>query len=151
MPAPPDALGMIDQVMAEVVRRTPGSFVERKGASLAWHYRMSEPLLAARRLDELRRRIAQMLPDSLEILDGNKVLEVRMRGADKRAAAQRIVAREATPETAVIAIGDDRTDEDLFGALPPDAITIRVGPGSSRAHHRVDSPDEVRVLLRGLQ
>jgi trehalose 6-phosphate synthase/phosphatase len=147
LPAPSDALGAIDGIMAEVVRRTPGSFVERKGASLAWHYRMSEPILAARRLDELRRRIQAALPADLELLDGNKVLEVRMRGADKTAVGQRIIARDADAETAILAIGDDRTDEDLFRALPPGAITVRVGPGASRAGHRIDGPDEVRALL----
>jgi trehalose 6-phosphate synthase/phosphatase len=151
LPAPPDALSAVDAVMADVVRRTPGSFVERKGASLAWHYRMSEPILAARRLDELRRRITPVLPETLEMLDGNKVLEVRMRGADKRAAAQRICGRDANADTVILAIGDDRTDEDLFVALPPGALTVRVGPGTSRARHRVEGPDEVRALLRGLQ
>ena len=151
LPAPPDALVEVDAIIAEVVRRTPGSFVERKGASLVWHYRMSEPILAARRLDELRRRIAQMLPDSLELLDGNKVLEVRMRGADKRAVAQRICTRDGGPEVAILALGDDRTDEDMFGALPEHAITVRVGPGASRARHRIDGFDEARTLLRGLQ
>ena len=151
LPAPPDALSAVDAVMADVVRRTPGSFVERKGASLAWHYRMSEPILAARRLDELRRRTEPVLPETLEMLDGNKVLEVRMRGADKRAVAQRICGRDADGDTMILAIGDDRTDEDLFVALPPGALTVRVGPGTSRARHRVEGPDEVRALLRGLQ
>ena len=36
------------------------------------------------------------------------------------------------------AIGDDRTDEDLFGALPTEAITIKVGPGDTKARFRVD-------------
>ncbi len=148
--SPPESLGAIEGVIAEVVRRTPGSFVERKGASLAFHYRMSEPLLAARRLEELRRRLAPTLSDDLELLDGNKVLEVRMRGADKRACATRVVEHLGGP-LAILAIGDDRTDEDLFTALPPEAITVRVGPGASRARHRLDGPDDVRMLLRGLQ
>ena len=38
----------------------------------------------------------------------------------------------------MLAIGDDRTDEDLFAALPPDAITIRVGPGPTRARFRLE-------------
>jgi trehalose 6-phosphate synthase/phosphatase len=147
---PPEALGAVETAIVETVRRTPGSFVERKGASLAWHYRMAEPLLAARRLDELRRRLRPLLPAELEVLEGHKVLEVRTRGADKRACARRIV-EAAGPEVALLAIGDDRTDEDLFAALPREAITIRVGAGTSRARHRIDGHEDVRVLLRGLQ
>jgi trehalose 6-phosphate synthase/phosphatase len=145
-----EQLAGVEATIAEVVRRTPGSFIEHKGASLAFHYRMSEPLLAARRLDELRRVLVPILPGSHELLDGNKVLEVRLRGVDKRACAIRILERSGD-DAAILAIGDDRTDEDLFAALPRSAITVRVGPGASRARNRIDGPDEVRALLRGLQ
>ena len=47
-----------------------------------------------------------------------------------------------------MAIGDDRTDEDLFAALPPEAITIRVGPGLTRARYRLDGIEAVRSLLQ---
>jgi trehalose-6-phosphatase len=50
----------------------------------------------------------------------------------------------------VLAIGDDRTDEDLFAAVPEDAITIRVGPGATRARFRLENVAAVRVLLRSL-
>jgi trehalose 6-phosphate synthase/phosphatase len=50
----------------------------------------------------------------------------------------------------VVAIGDDRTDEDLFEALPPEAITIRVGPGPTRARFRLDGINAVRALLQAL-
>jgi trehalose 6-phosphate synthase/phosphatase len=52
--------------------------------------------------------------------------------------------------TAIIAIGDDRTDEQLFSALPPDAMTIYVGEGPSRARLRLSSVAEVRLLLADL-
>jgi trehalose 6-phosphate synthase/phosphatase len=147
-PAPLTALAPIDAILSDIARRTPGSFIERKGASLAWHYRMAEPLLATRRLDETRRRIEPALAADLELLEGNKVIEVRARGADKRACATRILAR--ADGAAAFAIGDDRTDEDLFAALPADAITVRVGAGASRARFRIDGPDDARTLLRGL-
>jgi trehalose 6-phosphate synthase/phosphatase len=50
----------------------------------------------------------------------------------------------------VLAIGDDRTDEDLFGALPPEAVSIRVGPGQTRARFRLDGVPAVRALLQSL-
>ncbi|MDQ3222621.1 MAG: bifunctional alpha,alpha-trehalose-phosphate synthase (UDP-forming)/trehalose-phosphatase, partial [Gemmatimonadota bacterium] len=57
---------------------------------------------------------------------------------------------ERLAATTVLAIGDDRTDEDLFAALPPEAITIRVGPGPTRARFRVDGVAAVRALLQSL-
>ena len=60
-----------------------------------------------------------------------------------------IVAR--APEGALfVAIGDDRTDEDMFAALPPGGVAIRVGAGDSSAPYRLDSPTAVRALLGAL-
>jgi trehalose 6-phosphate synthase/phosphatase len=50
----------------------------------------------------------------------------------------------------VLAIGDDRTDEDLFAAVPPDAITIKVGPGATQARFRIDGVPAARALLHSL-
>ena len=50
----------------------------------------------------------------------------------------------------MLAIGDDRTDEDLFAAVPADGITVRVGPGPTRARFRLESVAAVRSLLRSL-
>jgi len=57
---------------------------------------------------------------------------------------------ERQAATTTLAIGDDRTDEDLFAALPPEAITVRVGPGDTRARFRLDGVTGVRQLLRSL-
>jgi trehalose-6-phosphatase len=47
-------------------------------------------------------------------------------------------------------MGDDRTDEDLFVALPPPAVTIKVGPGATHARFRVDGVPAARALLQSL-
>jgi trehalose-6-phosphatase len=47
-----------------------------------------------------------------------------------------------------VAIGDDRTDEELFVSLPPEAITVRVGPGPTRARYRLDGTGAVRGILQ---
>ena len=49
---------------------------------------------------------------------------------------------------AVIAIGDDRTDEDMFAAAPADAVTVHVGSGRSLARYEVPDPRAARHLLR---
>ena len=50
----------------------------------------------------------------------------------------------------IVAIGDDATDEDMFAALPPAAVSIRVGPGDSRAEFRVGGVADVRALLKAV-
>jgi len=44
----------------------------------------------------------------------------------------------------------DRTDEDLFRALPDTSITVAVGPALASARYRVTDYREVRQLLRRL-
>jgi trehalose 6-phosphate synthase/phosphatase len=50
----------------------------------------------------------------------------------------------------VLALGDDRTDEDLFAAVPPGSISVHVGPAASRAELRVRNVTEARAFVRGL-
>jgi len=137
-------------ILRDITARTPGSLIEVKAVAIAWHYRMADLETGARRANELRLHLNQMLSNQpVEILSGNRVLEIRPHGIHKG----RIVP-PLTPErlarTAVIAIGDDRTDEDLFASLPPEAITVRVGPGPTRARFRLEGTAQVRGILQML-
>ena len=138
-------------MLREITQRTPGSLVEVKAAALAWHYRMADQETGARRANELRLHLNQLLSNQpVEILPGNRVIEIRPYGIHKgRIVPPMSPGRLAA--TAIVAIGDDRTDEDLFSALPPEAITIRVGPGPTRARFRVDGVAAVRQLLQTLK
>jgi trehalose 6-phosphate synthase/phosphatase len=135
-------------ILRDITARTPGSLIEVKAAAIAWHYRMADPETGARRANELRVHLNQVLSNQpVEILPGHRLLEIRPYGIHKgRIVAQ--LSAERLSNTAVVAIGDDRTDEDLFAALPPEAVTIRVGPGPTRARFRLDGIPAVRSLLR---
>ena len=137
-------------ILRDTTARTPGSLIEVKAVALAWHYRLADLEIGARRANELRLHLNQLLSNQpVEILAGSRVLEIRPHGIHKG----RIVP-PLTPErlahTTVLAVGDDRTDEDLFAALPPEAISIRVGPGNTRARFRVEGVAAVRALLHSL-
>ena len=49
-----------------------------------------------------------------------------------------------------MALGDDRTDEYTFEALPDTAFTIKVGPGNSYARYSIKDYKAVRNLLKKL-
>jgi trehalose 6-phosphate synthase/phosphatase len=83
------------------------------------------------------------------VIEGHKVIEVRQTAVDKGTVV-REVAAQAPPGGLLVAIGDDRTDEDMFAALPPGGVAIRVGAGDSSAPYRLDSPTAVRALLGAL-
>ncbi|MEO2006501.1 MAG: hypothetical protein ABGY41_20660, partial [Candidatus Poribacteria bacterium] len=57
---------------------------------------------------------------------------------------------EAPPGALVVAMGDDRTDEELFAALDGKGTAIHVGGGTSRAEIRVTNVEAARALLSTL-
>lgn len=131
------------------VDRTPGSFVEEKDFSLAWHYRRTDPSLAQVRSRELQDSLTHMTANqNLGVLAGNKVIEVKSSSIDKGRGA--LLWLESEQWDFVLAVGDDRTDEDMFAVLPDWATSIKVGIGPSRAKFSLDSVAEVRGLLREL-
>jgi len=138
----------IRPLLESYVDRTPGTSLEEKDFSLAWHYRRADSELAAQRQSELREDLLYFTANSnLAVMEGNKVLEVKSAGATKGAMATRLV-EEATAEF-VFAIGDDVTDEDTFASLPETAVTVKVGLSASTARLNVkDVPAARRLLLQ---
>jgi trehalose 6-phosphate synthase/phosphatase len=141
----------VRRLLDEATSATPGALVEEKTASLAWHWRMAEPELGASRADELWRRLERALADlPAELLHGEKVIEIRPRGVNKGLVVKQLLARLEPPLPTIAAMGDDRTDEDLFAALPADALTIGVGFQMTGARYRVATPGAARALLAGI-
>ena len=84
----------------------------------------------------------------MQVLEGNKVLEVRNTGVSKGTAAlEWLTSLEAD---FILAIGDDWTDEDLFRALPPTAYSVRVGLANTAARYYLGNHTAVRRVLREL-
>jgi len=142
-----DWMGEIRPIMEHFADRTPGAFVEEKERSLVWHFRRSDPALALLRASEMKdavRRLAGSL--GLDVVDGNRVVEIKTAGITKGRAATGWIEGGA-PWDFILAAGDDATDEDLFAALPAQAWTIKVGMSPSRARVNVESCRELRALL----
>jgi trehalose 6-phosphate synthase/phosphatase len=138
------------RILEEFAARTPGALVEEKSASLAWHHRAADPEFGARQARELQIHLTEVLSNlPVEILPGDQVVEVRPHGINKGTVADDLLAT-LDPEVRVVALGDDRTDEDLFAALPKDAVTIRVGVAPTRASWRVADVATARRFLRAL-
>ncbi|MDC0713601.1 bifunctional alpha,alpha-trehalose-phosphate synthase (UDP-forming)/trehalose-phosphatase [Stigmatella sp. ncwal1] len=130
--------------------RIPGSFVEEKTASLAWHYRQVDAGYGASQARELRLKLIELFAQGpLEVLPGDKVVEVRPQGAHKGRVVTQVM-EALGPGVLVAAFGDDRTDEDLFGAVPEDGIAVHAGGRPTRAAYRVSGPEEVRRILASL-
>lgn len=129
--------------------RLPGAFVEEKEYGLVWHFRNSPPEMASLRekelLDELLQRTGNL---EVQVLRGNKIVEVRAQGVTKAEGAFAFLGRR--PPDFLMAVGDDATDEDLFRALPARAHTLRVGKPPTAAKFTVPNHRAVLRLLRSL-
>ncbi|MGB0523337.1 MAG: bifunctional alpha,alpha-trehalose-phosphate synthase (UDP-forming)/trehalose-phosphatase [Flammeovirgaceae bacterium] len=129
------------------VDRTPGSFIEEKDYSLAWHYRKADPDFGEMRARDLLSNLKYFISNmDLTIMEGNKVIEIKNRDVNKGKAARKWLGKNSYGF--IFAIGDDVTDEDTFHAMPESAYTIKVGIVPSEATYNVKSTVEVRVLLR---
>lgn len=129
--------------------RTPGSFIEDKSYSLAWHYRKVDEAFGELRAKELIGNLKYAVVDmGLQLLEGNKVVEIKSANVNKGKAAKEWL--KEYPASFVLAIGDDYTDEDTFKAMPDNAYTIKVGPGMSVATYYLKNPAEVRSFLKML-
>jgi trehalose 6-phosphate phosphatase len=136
--------------LAHLERRLPsctGLIVEDKTYSVAIHYR------AARQ----KRLVVQAINGAVLGLQGSRVLGgkeavnlVPRNAPHKGRALER--ARRLLACNAVVYVGDDETDEDAFGAAPPERLlSVRIGAArTSRAHYYLKSQSEINALLRML-
>ena len=137
----------IEPLMQDFVERTPGSSLEKKRAGLAWHYRAVEPEFGMlRAMDLITSLESQIHRQPLNILRGNRVVEVRHEGVSKGRALERLLQRYPESDF-VFCAGDDRTDEEMMQAVPAAWLerTVRawVGWRNPLAEYWVDSPSSL--------
>jgi trehalose 6-phosphate synthase/phosphatase len=141
--------GIFRPIFELFTMRSPGAFIEEKQHTLVWHYRNVEPGLGFLRSRELLDSLHHMVRNStLNILDGNKVIEIRMEGIDKGSIASKFIERELYE--IIVAIGDDKTDEDMFRVLGHSAYTIKIGTGQTLANYYLQRQSDVPKLLKKL-
>jgi trehalose 6-phosphate phosphatase len=137
------------QELARALRHVQGAFVEDKGLTLSVHHRRVAPV----DVEEVWRlvRDAVMSPrNRFHVTAGVKAYEIRPRLRwNQGAAVHWIKERLGKPNTLVIYIGDDASDEDAFHALGEDAVTIRVGAtAETAAQFHMTDPAAVQGLLQ---
>ena len=145
-----DQLLRITDLLASELRSIPGVCVEFKGLTSTVHYRRA----MANEIPVIEKVVHAGLTPFASLFDvdpGNMALDIVPRtGWHKGCAVSWINARLDLFDAQCIYFGDDKTDEDAFGALP-EAMTSKVGEDSpSQAKYRVESPCEVREFLQWL-
>ncbi|HEY5152354.1 MAG TPA: bifunctional alpha,alpha-trehalose-phosphate synthase (UDP-forming)/trehalose-phosphatase [Candidatus Saccharimonadales bacterium] len=139
---------LLQPVLEKYAGLTPGARVEVKPHSLGWHYRAASPYHAQKYAVIIKRVLKPLLKKyHLELMQGNKVLEIKNPKVNKGVAARRWLQRDYD---FIMAIGDDVTDEDLFKALPLSAYSVKIGRGRTLARYRLASSKDSVNLLRKL-
>jgi trehalose 6-phosphate synthase/phosphatase len=134
-------------VFEKLVDAVPGSYIEDKEFSMAWHYWSIDDDIAAQAAEKERDHLDTIVEEyNLAIKPATKVLEVTVPGIDKSAIAEQWLERHDWDF--VLAAGDDTADEVLFKAMPKDVITIKIGTGRSAAKYRLPNPEALSELLK---
>lgn len=141
----------VEQVMEAYADKVPFSFVEKKKASLVWHFRQSPAEFA----DFLAKKLDEELKTSLgnepvQVNMGSKIVEAKATECNKGTFLRRFM-RIQSDSSLYICLGDDRTDEDMFKVLRPGDIGIKVGPGPTAASYRLSRQKEVIHFLLELR
>lgn len=130
--------------------------IEDKTYSLAFHYRT----VPAEKVPFLKNKFIKIVSknnynNSIELIDGDKVIEARPAGWNKANAVEFFLNKFNQDNLFYpLYIGDDTTDEDAFQFFKDNALTIYVKNDSnlnSYASYWVKNPDEVFQFLKILE
>ncbi len=139
-------MSKIQPILEVYADRIPGSFVEIKEFSLVWHFRMADPEIASLKAKELVDVLVNFTANiDVQILPGNKIIEVRNAGINKGDASLHWLNEGGYDF--IMAMGDDLTDEDLFRSMPESAYSLKVGADKSQAKFIIKDSNDALDLL----
>lgn len=146
LPVDTAAVARMVESLAPLVDRWPGTQLEHKGLSLAFHYRNAPDR-------EHDVRIAAELAiqphaDRFVLQPGKMVVEIKPRQASKAGAINRLMGIAPFAGRIPLFAGDDLTDEAGFQAVKAlGGVTIKIGEGDSVADWRFPTPAALAAWL----
>ncbi len=135
----------VKSALRKLIGKYPATYIEEKEFSLVWHYRTSDKRLTTADKRSAIELLEGVLTGECFVMDGEEAIEVRTHGIDKGNTARHFMAQGNYD--VVLALGDGHTDEDLFRAVGPSALSIKVGEGPSAARYFLSDQEEVLPLL----
>lgn len=110
------------QIMQQFSKRTQGTFIENKGSALVWQYRDADQTFGSWQAKELSAHLRDLLFGfEVDVTEGKGYVEVKVRGVNKGTAVNKVLSKVGQNKQEdidfVLAIGDDRSDEDMFIAV----------------------------------
>jgi trehalose 6-phosphate phosphatase len=129
--------------LEQVAAAHEGTLLEPKPSGASLHYRHAvDQHAAAAAAEQVGLRFG------VRMIHGKQVVELLVGDGDKGTA---IAAHQhRVGATAVVFLGDDTTDEDVFRNLGTHDVGVKVGEGETAAEFRVGDPDGVADVLESL-
>ncbi|HTZ03215.1 MAG TPA: trehalose-phosphatase [Xanthobacteraceae bacterium] len=133
--------------LAAIAELGPGILAEDKGYSLALHFRLA-PERAEAVQAAVDRACASLPPGEVDILPGKLVIEIKRPGISKANAVNELMTRPPFADRKPIFIGDDLTDEPVFGVIAQfGGLGFSVGRVAPDVTGHFDKPESVRAWL----
>ena len=142
-------LDAAEVTLAEAIGVAPGAWVERKRFAIAVHHRAS----AESDIPALEAVVAAIVDadPTLRMTGGKKIFELRPAADWHKGTALRWLADAAglPPDTLLVFVGDDVTDEDALDEVRSHGlgVVVEVQDRPTAAHMRLDEPSQVAQLL----
>lgn len=150
----PDQLSSRENMMEELCEKLslleikfPGTFLERKNTSIAFHYRNIEDNTNIPRLKE---SLSEFQPNNyFKVIRGKDVFEFSFSGTSKGSFIDWWLKNNRNIADYIpVCIGDDTTDEFMFEICNNlGGLSIKVGEGPTQANYRLQGTEDVSCLL----
>ncbi|MFO7977788.1 MAG: trehalose-phosphatase, partial [Bacteroidales bacterium] len=129
--------------------RLPGSFIQEREYSISWHYHKADIEQASFLTKEVNDHLLALTSNmGIQVVNGNKVIEVSNSGINKGELAHFWVSRRKYDF--VLAMGAGWSDEMLFNSLPSHAWTIKIGMQQTSARYVIRDQDGAFGFLKAL-
>lgn len=139
-------LASITRTLETIATKYPGADVEVKPAAAVLHTRRAKGRGAVN-ATEAALEYARSLPEA-KITPGKAVVEFSVVDSSKGVAIEALA--RACAADAWLYLGDDVTDETVFGRSGEHDVAIKVGGGDTAASYRVEGPEEAERVLRAV-
>ncbi|QCE08583.1 alpha,alpha-trehalose-phosphate synthase [UDP-forming] 5 [Vigna unguiculata] len=152
-----------EPVMQLYMETTDGSNIEAKESALVWNYEYADRDFGSCQAKELLDHLESVLANEpVSVKSSPNIVEVKPQGVSKGIVAERLVStmkQKGVIPDFVLCIGDDRSDEDMFGVimnaralLSPvaEVFPCTVGQKPSKAKYYLEDTSEILRMLQGL-
>lgn len=124
----------------------PGAWVEPKPTGVVLHVHEADPARSVDVMHDLAETAGRIR--GTDVKPGRSVVELAARRASKATAIAAMA--DEVEAAAVMFVGDDRTDEEVFTSLGSGDLGIHVGLSDTAATRRLRNPAAVHQLLESL-